>query len=91
MELKKNYYFWIAFALLFILIKSVLSSFFTMKTLLSAIACFISIHWFIQPYFSGRDINVPGYTHMLKKGRDDVLRMLFLISGIGLCAVAIFS
>ena len=51
----------------------------------------IGVAWFIEPYILGDDINVPGYSHMLKKGSDDILRLLMLLAGVLLCLATAFS
>jgi hypothetical protein len=51
----------------------------------------IAIEWFIFPFVEGKDINIPAYTHMLKKGKDDMFRLIYLMVGLLMCITSIVS
>lgn len=41
-----------------------------------------SVFWFIAPYVMGKDIQVPSYTDVLKKGKNDRARFICFLVGI---------
>ena len=51
----------------------------------------ISIGWFVAPYILGKDINLPGYTYNLSKGKDNAARLIFFIMGLVMCIICIVN
>jgi hypothetical protein len=83
---------WIVGLVIFIFCRLVFVTLVSLETIFLFFFYGISISWFIKPYILGDDMNVPAYTHMLKKGEDDIGRLILFLTGLGLCfATAISS
>ncbi len=89
--MKGSQIIWGGFALFFFLTRSVFFDLLSLETLALIPFWVIGIAWFVEPYLMGKDINVPGYSHMLSKGSDDILRLAIFLAGVFLCLGATFS
>ena len=73
---------WVPLLLIFVLSK-MLSEQYDLSYLIIASALNISsIFWFIAPYLLGRDMELPSSVGVLKKGENDIARLLFFILGV---------
>lgn len=72
---------WVPLFLIFLLAR-LLSGEYDQSQLIVAFAIhFTSVFWFIAPYLLGKDIKLPSYTDVLKKGENDKARFVFFFLG----------
>jgi len=73
---------WIPLLLVFLLEKLLFEKFDPTQLIIAFLFYLTSVFWFIAPYVLGRDIQVPSYTDVLKKGENDKARFVCFLVGI---------
>ena len=73
---------WVPFFLAFLLTKILSEKYDFLQLTLAFAIHFTSVFWFIVPYLLGKDIQLPSYTDVLKKGENDKARFIFFFLGV---------
>jgi len=89
MKSKKGTIIWVLSIVLFLLGRVIFADILNFITILLFFIYCLSIKWFITPFILGKDIRVPSYSHVLKKGEHDFWRFIYFFSGLAMCVAAI--
>lgn len=84
-------YLWIAAVVLFLLGRLLLSELYSQGTLIGGIIYCLVMAGFIIPYILGENIQIPSYSHILVKGKDDFYRLIYLLIGSCICISALLA
>jgi len=79
----KEFYVWLLGVVIFA-VSRIFIGFGSFDELLIAVLFFIlSMHWFLIPFVLRRDFSPPRFrTIVLKRGKDDILRIVFFVLGL---------
>lgn len=74
---------WIFLLLLLVVFRDFNGSLVTEGAVISLAVAVLMLFWFIVPYVFGDDMPLPGYPNTkFKKGRDDIIRLMFFLLGV---------
>lgn len=75
-------YIWFFAIIIFLLWRYFSNNLIGVSTVLGSVFLLASLFWFLVPFLRGKDIYVPGYAHKFIKGKDDSVRVFFLLLGM---------
>ncbi len=73
---------WVPLILIFVLSKVLFEQYEPSYLIVASALNISSIFWFIVPYLLGKDMELPSSVGVLKKGENNIARLLFFILGV---------
>ncbi|AWF81239.1 hypothetical protein BTJ40_10640 [Microbulbifer sp. A4B17] len=89
--MKNKVYFWMASIVVFLLGRILFSDLWSLGTFVGGIVYGLVMAGFIIPYIFGANIQIPSYTHILVKGKDDLYRFIYFLLSIFICIFTLLA